>query len=155
MKDYEISIKNTKGLTLYSTDNDTLAVPSSADIETDKNNTEIKIKDVETAVVGLPPEAGHIELSIQDASLTVKGISFERMEIDGKGKLVISLDDVSGSIDVNLIDSSAEMTVPSSFIFKARIEGKNNTIDCQAKEDAAAENVIELNGRNSTLLIRN
>ena len=155
MKDYEISIKNAKEVSIYKTDNDTLVIPSSSDIETDKNNTEIKIKDVEEAVIGIPKEAGHIELSIEDASLTVKGISFERMEIDGKGKLVINLDDIAGSIDVNLIDGSAEMTVPSAYSFKARTEGKNNTIDCQAQEDAAAENIIELNGRNSTLLIRN
>jgi len=155
MKDYEIKIENANEVILYATDNDTIVVPSSVHFETDRDQAEINIDGVENVLIGIPPKAGHIELFIKDSRLQMKGISFERMEIDGDGKLSILADHVDGNIDVNLLKSEAELIVSSDYVFTTRTEGKNNEIDCQAKTDPNAKNVIELNGKNSKLTIRN
>lgn len=154
MKDYDIKIKKAEEVTIYGTDNDTIVVPSKVKFDTDRDQADIDIEGVAKALVGIPPEAEHIELFIEDAVLNLKGISFERMEIDGEGKLTISLEDVDGSIDINMIKGTAELIVPSGFAFATRCEGKNNVIDCQVPLTEGAKNVIELNGKNSTLTIR-
>ena len=154
MKDYDIKIKNAKTVTLYGTENDTIVVPSKARIDTDRDQADIDIEGVENTIVGIPPKAGHIELFIEDTVLDLKGISFERIEIDGSGKIVIRLDSIEGNIDINMIRGEAELTVPSGYSFVTRCEGKNNEIDCDIDQDPDAKNVIEFNGKNSKLTIR-
>lgn len=155
MKDYDIKIKKAEKVTIYGTDNDTIVVPSQVNFETNRNQAEIDIDGVAKALIGIPPKADHIELFIENSVLNLQGISFNRMEIDGEGKLYIVLEDADGSIDVNMIHGEAELIVPSDFVFKTRCEGKNNVIDCKIPTDPSAKNVIELNGKNSVLTIRN
>ena len=153
MKDYDIKIKKAEEVTIYGTDNDTIVVPSQVVFE--RNQAEIDIDGVAKALIGIPPKADHIELFIENSVLNLQGISFNRMEIDGEGKLYIALEDADGSIDVNMIHGEAELIVPSDFVFTTRCEGKNNVIDCKSPTDPSAKNVIELNGKNSVLTIRN
>ena len=154
MKDYDIKIKNASEVLLYGTDNDTIVVPSQVKFDSDRDQADIDIKGIEKVVIGIPSEAGHIELFIEDVSLTVRDISFERMEIDGSGKVQISLENSNGCIDVNLVSGEAEMNVSPDYSFTTRTEGKNNVIDCQASADPSSKNVVELNGRNSRLTIK-
>ena len=154
MKDYEINIKNAKEVTIFATDNDTIVVPSKVTFESGHDQAEIHIDGVENATIGIPPEADHIELSVENATVNVKGISFSRIEIDGKGKLLINTDTLSGNIDINMIRGEAELTVPAGYSFATRCEGKNNEIDCDIDQDPDAGNVIEFNGKNSKLTIR-
>lgn len=154
MKDYDIKIKKADEVTIYGTDNDTIVVPSQVTFETNRDQAEIDIDGVAKALIGIPPKAGHIELFIENSVLNLKGLSFDRMEIDGEGKLYIALDEADGSIDVNMIKGTAELIVPSGFSFATRCEGKNNVIDCKIPTDPSAKNVIELNGKNSVLTIR-
>ena len=153
MKDYEINIKNAKEVTIFATDNDTIVVPSKVTFESGHDQAEIHIDSVENATIGIPPEADHIELSVENATVNVKGISFSRIEIDGKGKLLINTDTLSGNIDINMISGEAELVVPEGCGFSTRTEGKNNTISCQIETDPASATTIELNGKNSVLTI--
>ena len=153
MKDYEINIKKAKEVTIFATDNDTLVVPSKVTFESSHDQAEIHIDGVENTTIGIPPEAGHIELSVENATVNLRGISFSRIEIDGKGKLLINTDTLSGNIDVNMISGEAELVVPGGASFSTRTEGKNNTISCQVPEDPTSVTTIELNGKNSVLTI--
>ena len=155
MKDYDIKIKKASEVTLYATDNDTIVVPSKVKFDTDRDSADIDIEDVEKALVGIPPMADHIELFIENATLNLKGISFERMEIDAEGRITIIADQINGNIDINMLKGEAELVIPEGFSFNARCEGKNNEIRCEIPEDPNAKNTIELNGKNSVLTIRN
>lgn len=154
MKDYDIKIKKAAEVTFYGTENDTIVVPSKVRFDTDRNHADIDIEGVEKAIVGIPPKADHIELFVEDAEVSIKGLSFERMEIDAEGRITIRLDSVKGNIDINMVKGEAELFVPSDYSFTTRCEGKNNEIDCEIERDPEAENVIELNGKNSKLTIR-
>lgn len=154
MKDYEITIKKASEVTIFATDNDTLVVPSKVTFESSHDQAEIIIDGVENATIGIPPKADHIELSVENATVNLKGISYSRIEIDGKGKLLINTDTLSGNIDINMISGEAELVIPSGARFATRTEGKNNTISCLVPEEPSSETIIELNGKNSVLKIR-
>ena len=154
MKDYEITIKKASEVTIFATDNDTLVFPSKVTFESSHNAAEILIDGLENTTIGIPPQADHIELSVENATVNLKGISYSRIEIDGKGKLRINTDTLSGNIDINMISGEAELIVPADAKFSTRSEGKNNTINCPVPTDPNAQVTIELNGKNSTLSIR-
>ena len=154
MKDYDIKIKKASEATVFATDNDTIVVPAKVKFDTDHDQADIDIEGVEKALVGIPPMAGNVEVFIENATLYLKGISFERLEIDGEGKIRIIADRIDGNIDINMIKGEAELIVPEGFSFNTRCERKNNEIDCAVTIDPDAKNVIELNGKNSKLTIR-
>ena len=153
MKDYDIKIKKASEATLFATDNDTIVVPSKVKFDTDHDQADIDIDGVEKALIGIPPMAGNIEVFIENATLYLKGISFERLEIDGEGKIAIIADRIEGNIDINMLKGEAELVVPEGCGFSTRTEGKNNTISCQIETDPASATTIELNGKNSVLTI--
>ncbi len=155
MKDYDIKIKKAAEVTLYATDNDTIVVPSKVKFDTDRDQADIDIEGVEKALVGIPPMAGNVEVFIENAVMYLKGISFERLEIDAEGKIQIVADQIDGNIDINMLKGEAELIVPEGFVFATRCEGKNNEIRCEIPTDPSAKNTIELNGKNSVLTIRN
>ena len=99
--------------------------------------------------------AGNVEVFIENAVMYLKGISFERLEIDAEGKIKIVADRIDGNIDINMLKGEAELIVPEGFVFTTRCEGKNNEIRCEIPTDPSAKNTIELNGKNSVLTIRN
>ena len=154
MKDYDIRIRKANEVTLFATDNDTIVVPSKVKFDTDHDQADIDINGVDEVVVGIPPMAGNIEVFVENTTLNLKGISFERLEIDGEGSIRIVADRIDGNIDINLIKGEAELIVPEGFSFNTRCEGKNNEIRCDILQDPNAKNTIELNGRNSVLTIR-
>lgn len=154
MKDYDIRIRKANEVTLFATDNDTIVVPSKVKFDTDHDQADIDINGVDEVVVGIPPMAGNIEVFVENTTLNLKGISFERLEIDGEGSIRIVADRIDGNIDINLIKGEAELIVPEGFAFNTRCEGKNNEIRCDIPQDPNAKNTIELNGRNCVLTIR-
>lgn len=154
MKDYDIKIKKASEVTLYATDNDTIVVPSKVKFDTDRDQADIDIEGVEKALVGIPPMAGNIEVFIENTTLNLKGLSFERLEIDAEGRITIIADRIDGNIDINMLKGEAVLIVPEGFVFNTRCEGKNNEIRCGLPTDPNAKNTIELNGKNSILTIR-
>ena len=154
MKDYDIKIKKATEATLFATDNDTIVVPLKVKFDTDRDQADIDIDGVDNALIGIPPMAVNIEVFIENTTLNLKGISFERLEIDGEGSIRIFADRIDGNIDINLLKGEAELIVPEGFSFNTRCEGKNNEIRCDLPLDPNAKNTIELNGKNSVLTIR-
>lgn len=154
MKDYDIKIKNANEVRIYGTDNDTIVVPSKVRFDTARGHADIDIKDVSDVQIGLPDKAEKIELNISSASLSVEGISFEKMEIDAKGDIKVAVDGLSGKLDINMIGGTCELLVPADFKFSTRCEGRDNSIECTGvAATEGASNIIELNGKNSTLRI--
>ena len=155
MRDYDINIKGTSNVKIFGTGDDTIVVPSDVKFDSDRNKADIDIKDVSDVKIGIPGTAEKIELNITDSKIFISGLSFEELEIDGKGEITITIDGTNGPIDINMIGGTATLIVPEGFSFCTEAKGRNNRIDSIIAEDHSSVNRIELNGRDSTLLIRN
>ena len=153
MKDYDIKIRNNSEIRVYGTSDNTISVPCDVKLDADRHNVDIDILEKTNANIGLPGEAEHIELNIEDAKLTMEGMVFEKCEIDAKGSIEVQITNVTGSIDINMVGGTAVLKVPSNYSFRTVCEGNGNAIECGAVADPASSNVIELNGKNSTLKI--
>ena len=154
MKEYDIKIKNGCDIRFFGTDNNTIVIPADVKMDTDRDQVDIDIKADTKVEIGIPEKAEHIELGIEDANLKIENISWERIEIDAKGQINIEMNNVDGSIDVNMAGGFAELIVPADYSFVTRCEGRNNTIECDIPTDPSSANVIELNGKNTTLVIK-
>ena len=155
MKDYDIKVRGRNEIDFFGTDNDTIVVPSNVKLDTDRDNADIDIKAGEKAVIGIPNVAEHVELDIMDSKVSIKDLSFEKLEIDAKGNIEITIDNVSGPIDINMVSGQAVLKVPAGYSFRTNREGKNNFIECDIPQDISSGNVIELNGKDSSLKIIN
>lgn len=153
MKDYDIKIRNNSEIRVYGTKDNTITVPSEVSIDTDKYQADIDIVKETNANIGLPEQVEHVELNIEDAKLKLEGISFDRCEIDAKGVIEVEITNTQGNIDINMVGGQATLIVPASFSFRTRCEGKGNEIKSDIADDPTSTNVIELNGKNSTLVI--
>lgn len=154
MKDYDIKIRNNSEIRVYGTKDNTITVPSEVSIDTDKYQADIDIVKETNANIGLPEQVEHVELNIEDAKLKLEDVVFERCEIDAKGVIEVDITNVKGSIDINMVGGAATLLVPADYRFRTSCEGKGNNIVCEAGEDLSSANVIELNGKNSTLTIK-
>ena len=154
MKDYDIKIRNNSEIRIYGTKDNTIVFPADVKLDADHDQADIDILQNTNAVIGLPGKAEHVELNIEDAKLKIEDVVFERCEIDAKGVIEVDLSNVTGSIDINMVGGKATLLVPADYKFRTNCEGKGNAIECEAAEYAEASNVIELNGKNSTLTIK-
>lgn len=155
MKDYDINIKGTSSVEIFGTKDNTIVVPSDVKFDSDRNKADIDIKDVSDIKIGIPENVEKIELNITDSKISVTDLSFENLEIDGKGEITITIDGTNGPIDINMIGGAATLIVPEGFSFFTEAKGRNNRIDSCIAEDHSSANRIELNGRDSVLMIRN
>ena len=131
-------------------------------------------KEVQDVVMNLYlPEKyiGDIELNSKLKLLNISNIEIEKLEYDGilkylnvrkaKGKVVLNTskcdvevkyDKFDGSLEVNIINSTARVELPKGTIYKTILKGiKNQFVDTVDTEEA--KHIIELNGMNSKLIV--
>lgn len=112
-----------------------------------------------------------IELNSKIKTLNISNLDLKKIEYDGdlkylnvnntKGMIVLNtsrsdvevdFDKLDGSLEVNLINSVARVTLPKNTEYKTILNGKKNEfIDASDTQDA--KYTIELNGLNSKLII--
>lgn len=112
-----------------------------------------------------------IELNSKIKTLNICNLELEKLEYDGtlkyinvkniKGKIVLNTtkcdieadyDKLDGTLEVNIINSTARVSLPKGTEYKTILKGvKNKFIDSTNTEES--NNVIELNGINSKLII--
>ena len=154
MKDYDINVKGAQNVKVFGTKDNTIVVPSDVRLDSDRNKADIDIKDESDVKIGIPENAEKIELNIADSDISVSDLSFEKLEIDGKGNITVSIDNTSGPVDINMIGGTATLIVSKDFRFFTEIKGMGNRIESNITEDRSSADKIELNGSNSTLTIR-
>ena len=141
--------------------------------------TQAQAKECLVVTIEIPTQyLDDIEIETQCNQIYVNSIVCENMELKGKiknvsienmqGKLEldcnldmeISLDRFQGSFEINAISSTSRLIVPSAFSFRSKIKGLSNSISyaCNKEKvedfsDSGAENIIELNGFKSELVI--
>ncbi|SCW48540.1 hypothetical protein SAMN02910456_01342 [Ruminococcaceae bacterium YRB3002] len=154
MTDYDIKVKGECEITLYGTDDDTIVVPSTVKFDTDRRKADIEIAGLEKVKIGIPADiAEKIEIEMGDSSLSVSGLRFEQLEIDSKGSIVVDVEDVEGSIEINMVGGEAVLRVPEGFGFKAENRGRNTVLENELVSSESAGNRVELNGKDSVLKI--
>lgn len=112
-----------------------------------------------------------IELNSKIKTLNISNIDLKKLEYDGdlkylnvrnsKGAIVLNTtkcdieanyDKLEGTLEVNTFNSTARVELPKDAEYKTILKGiKNQFIDAVNKEDS--ENIIELNGMNSKLIV--
>ncbi len=112
-----------------------------------------------------------LELNSKMKILNIYDLEFHKLEYDGKlkyaniknskGKIVlnttkcdveVNYDKLDGSLEVNIMNSTARVELPKDSKYKTVLKGlKNKFIDSNSEEDS--DNIIELNGANSKLII--
>lgn len=112
-----------------------------------------------------------IELNSKIKKMNINNLTIDKLEYDGslkylnvensKGNIVlntsksdveVNYDKFEGSLEVNLINSTARVSFPTNTEYKTILKGiKNKFIDSKDFEDS--NNTIELNGINSKLII--
>lgn len=112
-----------------------------------------------------------IEINTKAKTMNIESLELEQLEFDGvlkymnvsksKGNIALNTskcdveviyDKFEGSLEVNLINSTARVQIPKETKYKTILKGiKNKILDEGATPDA--ENTIELNGINSKLIV--
>ena len=112
-----------------------------------------------------------IELNSKIKTLNISNIDIKKLEYDGslkymnvkcsKGEIVLNTtkcdveveyDKLDGRLEVNTFNSTSRVTIPKDNTYKTILKGtKNEFIDAYSTDDS--NNIIELNGINSKLII--
>ena len=112
-----------------------------------------------------------IEINTKVKTMNINGLEIEKLEFDGilkyinvkksKGTIVLNTtkcdveafyDKFEGNLEVNIINSTARVQIPKETKYKTILKGmKNKFINENSVDDA--NNIIELNGLNSKLII--
>lgn len=112
-----------------------------------------------------------IEINTKVKTMNINGLEIEKLEFDGilkyinvkksKGRIVLNTtkcdveafyDKFEGNLEVNIINSTARVQIPKETKYKTILKGmKNKFINENSVDDA--NNIIELNGLNSKLII--
>ena len=112
-----------------------------------------------------------IELNSEIKILNISNLELRKLEYDGKlkylkdknskGKIVLNTtkcdieanyNKLEGTLEVNTINSTARVEIPKGTKYKTILKGiKNEFVDAVNTEDS--ENIIELNGMNSKLIV--
>ncbi|MBO4927280.1 MAG: hypothetical protein J5379_03400 [Clostridiales bacterium] len=154
MTDFDIKVKGASSITISGTNDNTMILPATAKIDSDRNQMDIDVENMETVKIGLPENSEKIELACTDASVSIRDLCFTHFEIDGKGNLAIEASNISGKLDINLVGGEAVLAVPADFSFRLVNEGRNCKISSNVAEDPDSTNVVEFNGKDSSLSIR-
>lgn len=121
---------------------------------------------------------GHVEIAANCQSLDVRGVECERIEIDGRMPVLriassrgtvevncnldiaMELRDFTGTLEVNQLNATSRLSVPDGFEFRTSVRGHGNSVifeeDGNPSQDFSApdaQNIIELNGMRSELVI--
>ena len=152
MRDFDIKIEKNSIVTIFGTEDDTIVIPAEAKIDPSRSKFDISLGDKATKF-GIPHDSEKIEINADGSNITVENVSFERLEIDAKGSVLVKLDGTTGPVDINMAGGEATLIVNEDFSFTTDLKGKNNKIECDIEEDTTSENVIQLNGKDSILKI--
>ena len=152
MKDFDIKIEKNSIVTIFGTEDDTIVIPAEAKIDPSRSKFDISLGDKATKF-GIPQNSEKIEINADGSNITVENVSFERLEIDAKGSVLVKLDGTIGPVDISMAGGEATLIVNEDFSFTTDLKGKNNKIECDIEEDTTSENVIQLNGKDSILKI--
>ena len=141
--------------------------------------TEAKAKESLIIEVFIPNQyASHVEVECNCDELRINNVTSERVEFNGKAcnmfidsaestieidcnlDMDIQVSDLKGSLEINQVSSTSKLTVPKNFAFQSVVKGLSNSISYEANgsitedfSDSNADNVIELNGIKSELVI--
>lgn len=149
------------------------------DVKRKNGMTEAKAKESLIIEVLLPNKyMTHVELESNCDELRFNNIVCENVEFTGKSGRVyidsaettleldcnidmdIRVADFTGSLEINQISSTSRVTIPENYAFKRVLKGLSNSIYYELNDKPAedfsnpdSENVIELNGLKSELVI--
>ena len=151
------------------------------DLEVNRKNKMSEAKAKESLIIEafLPNQyLNHVELEANCNELRLNDITCENFEFKGKASNVfvnsveaeleldcnldmdIRINDFIGSLEINQISSTSRVTVPDNFEFQSIVKGFYNSVFYErngiAAEDfsnSESENVVELNGIRSELVI--
>ena len=155
MKDFDIVVKGGCEITVNGADG-YIRIPENTKIDVARGKADLTIDSADCgdkAVIEVPTKSEHIEIKCDPTKINIKNISFDEFEIDSKGDVEVDAEGINGALSINLIDSTATVTVPEDFRFNIRNKGKNNTVTFSGAVYIDASNVIEINGKNSELKI--
>ena len=152
MKDFDIKIEKSRVVKVFGTEDNTIVIPADAKIDPSRSKFDITLGG-NAAKFGIPHDSEKIEIAAEGSDITVENVSFERLEIDAKGTIIVKLDGTAGPVDINMDGGEATLIVKEGFSFRTEVKGKNNKIECELPQDELAANKIELNGKDSTLKI--
>lgn len=162
---------------LLSNEEESLAENFKVEFDDLYNNLDIDIKGksaIQDIVINIYlPEKyiEDIELNSKIKTLNISNIDLRKMEYDGdlkylnvrnsKGMIVLNTtkcdieanyDKLEGTLEVNTFNSTARVELPKDAEYKTILKGiKNQFIDAVSNEES--ENIIELNGMNSKLIV--
>lgn len=134
--------------------------------EKENDNTDVKV------LIYLPQKyIDEIEINTKVKVMNIVNLELEKFEFDGalkylkvaniKGNIVLNAsrsdievyyDKLEGSLEVNLINSTARVQIPKQTQYKTILKGVKTKF-LNAKETEDSKNSIELNGINSKLII--
>lgn len=104
-------------------------------------------------------QEAEVEFSGRAEEAVIRKVS-GKVELDSNADLRVRLEAFSGRLDFNQISATSSVHVPAGWRFRAALRGMGNRIDyaidggrAENFSDPEAENVIELNGMKSELLI--
>ena len=156
-------------------------VKSRIDVELTRKNgvTEATAKDAVLIFVQVPsPYIRKIELAINAEAVELSSLECESIELDIKAQNVL-LEDITGTVEINCnldmnvvcrslrgeididqISATSRLCIPEGTVFTAVTKGLGNSISfekdgapVEAFDTSGAENIIELNGMKSELVI--
>ena len=139
-----------------------------------KMDIDIKNKSINDLIINIYiPEKyiDEIELKTKSKLLSINNLNINKIEVDGslkylnvinsKGRIVLNTtkcdvevdyDKFDGILEVNTFNSTARVSVPKETKYKTVLKGiKNSFIDAVNTEES--NNIIELNGLNSKLIV--
>lgn len=149
------------------------------DVKRKNGMTEAAAKESLIIEVMLPNRyMAHVELECNCDELRFNNVICDKVEYKGKtarvfidsAESVLEMDcnldmdirvgDFAGSLEINQISSTSRLTVPENYAFKSVVKGLSNSISYELNgrpaedfSDPGSENVIELNGLRSELVI--
>ncbi|MCR5755606.1 MAG: helix-turn-helix domain-containing protein [Acetatifactor sp.] len=151
------------------------------DVEVNRKNkmTEAIAKNNLIIEVFLPNQyLAHVELEMNCEELQLTDIICENVEFKGKASKVfvdameaeleldcnvdmdIRVNDFLGALEINQISSTSRLTVPDNYAFQSIVKGLSNSVSFEWNGSTAedfsnpdAENIVELNGIRSELVI--
>ena len=151
------------------------------DVDVKRRNkmTEAAAKEALVIVVQMPsPYIGKIELAVNAETIEVRTLECDSIELDVKAPNIL-LEDVSGSVEINCnldmevvcrsingeiavnqVSATSRINIPDGTVFTAVTKGIGTSISYEKNgkqaerfDTAGADNIIELNGINSELVI--
>ncbi len=149
------------------------------DVNRNKSLTEADAKEAVSIRIILPSQyLRDLEAEANCSMLSLNGVSCGSFEFDGRANDValndltgqfeincnldmrIAANNVNGSIHINQLSATSVITLPEGACFRTLVKGIGNSVHykrngavCEDFSDAAADNLIELNGLKSELVI--